>query len=552
MITKVLVQNYALISELELDLQHGMSVITGETGAGKSIILGALRLVLGDRADTKVLFNVDQKCIVEIHFDVSKYKLKELFQNNDLDYFDECIMRREILPSAKSRAFVNDTPVNLQTMKIVGDALVEMHSQNDSLAFKDTKFQFELLDAYVGHDGLVKEYQKLYQNYLSVSKELEELRETEEKAKLDQDYFQFQLDEIENLKLKEGELEQINEELKVANKFEQIQSALANGEEVLSGNDGILEQLSSLKQELSKIQDINAEYEALYNQINSVYLELDDASSNISRLQGGEGFDQERIHELNDRFNAINLLLQKHRLNDESELLELEKDLADKLGNITSLDKRINDKNTELDKLKSELDARADVLHKERLKSSKPLAKEIQALLADMAMEHSEIRFELEVADNLNRYGHSTLNVFFKANPGTPEALLHKAASGGELSRLVLALKSVLAARKAMPTIIFDEIDTGVSGAVASKMGKIMREMGRGIQVLSISHLPQVAAMAQHHYVVKKSSTKDSTHTQISKVEDSERVNVIAQMLSGETLADAAIDTAKDLLLSAN
>lgn len=552
MITKVFVQNYALISELELDLQTGMSVITGETGAGKSIILGALRLVLGERADTKVLFNADQKCIVEIHFDVSNYSLKELYQSNDLDYFDECIMRREILPSSKSRAFVNDTPVNLQTMKVIGDALVEMHSQNDSLAFKDTNFQFDLLDAYSGHDSAVKEYQKLYQNYLVISKELEALRATEEKAKLDQDYFQFQLDEIEKLNLKVGELTQIGEELKVANKFEQIQSVLSGGEELLSGNGGLLEQLSILKQELSKIQDVNSDFESLYNQVNSVYFELDDAASNISRLQGSDGFDEERMHELNDRFNAINQLLQKHRLGDESELLDLEKDLAEKLSNITSLDQRIEEKSKELSELELELDKRANMLHKERLSSAKPLASDIQKLLADMAMEHSQIRFEITEAEKLNKHGRSSLNVYFKANPGTPEALLHKAASGGELSRLVLALKSILASRKAMPTIIFDEIDTGVSGAVASKMGKLMREMGKSIQVLSISHLPQVAAMAQHHYLVKKSSTKDATHTEIEKVEDNERVNVIAQMLSGEKLADAAIDTAKDLLLSAN
>ena len=552
MLSKLLVKNYTLISQLELDLYKGFNVITGETGAGKSIMMGALKLVLGERADMKVLFDPNAKCVVEAHFEIEGYRLKTFFDENDLDYSAQTILRREILPSGKSRAFVNDTPVTLVVLKEIGGALVNVHSQHETNSFKSSGFQFDLVDAYAGVIDKRLAYKVNYNDYKKLQKELDDLIELESKSKLDLDYFSFQLNELVELSLNPGELSQLEEELAILEKSDEINQTLSSASNELSEGGGMVEKLHHLVKQFQEIQEVGGTYAELFQRINSIYLELEDLSGDVGQLSGTIELDPERLNYISERVNSINGLLQKHQLHSEEELVELRETLEQKVGSAESIEGRIIEKRKEVEESLSELMAEAEKLHENRSKSVGQLSLDIEALLKELSMVDSKIRFELEKKEEPDLYGYTALSIYFRTNKGAPEELVHKSASGGELARLMLTLKSILAKKKSLPTIIFDEIDTGVSGEVASKIGSIMRSMGANLQVIAITHLPQVAGKGEHHYSVYKTTEGDRTLSHVRKIEGEERVLQIAKMLSGDTMVQSALDTAKQLMIHAN
>lgn len=548
MLAQLSVQNYALISKLELELSSGFSVVTGETGAGKSIILGAIRLVLGERADTKVLFDQELKCIVEAIFNIEAYDLKRLFNDLDLDFWEETIIRREILPSGKSRAFVNDTPVTLVVLKEIAERLVDVHSQHDSHLFKTKPFQFDLIDSYSEIIIQRESYTSRYKQYKKLQAELTQLKEDEAKSKLDQDYFQFQLQELQDAHLVEGEKERLESELQLLQKGEEIGRLIAQGQGILSGNNGITDQLESYLKELSTFKDLGNRYNALYQQLHSAYLEIDDVGRELANLDGTIEHDQETLFEKTERLNLLNALFQKHRVNSDLELIETQNDLELKLQNLDSLSDIIDEQQKAVDHLENELILEAGKLHKARLNGVKGLKIDIEKSLSDLSMRDAEITFKLSEIGELDSYGKSGLSIEFRTNQGSPSELLHKVASGGELSRVMLTLKSILSKRKQLPTVIFDEIDTGVSGEIAGKMGAIMKAMGGQMQVMAITHLPQVAGLGEQHYTVFKESLSNRTMSHIKLLSHDERITEIAKMLSGEKVEASALDTAKSLI----
>ncbi len=552
MLAKLIVKNYALIQELELNLSADMSVITGETGAGKSIILGALKLVLGERADTKALFDHDKKCIVEGQFDIQNYQLKSFFNKHDLDYSEQCILRREILPSAKSRAFVNDTPVNLTVLKEIGEQLLDIHSQHDNLSFKDTTFQFDLVDAFAGLLTQRQTYFELYKQYISLSKELEQLIEEEKKSKLDLDYFQFQLNELEEAQLKEGELAQLEEELTILEKSDDVRQVVSSIESALNGEGAVLSNLQSAVDASKTISEIHERLGEMHNQLNSAYLELKDVSEQLDDADNLIDSDPERLQIVTERVSMLNSLLFKHRLQNETELITLQSELEGKVTKVNSLDVQIEEKQILLNQLKSDLTQKANQLLEGRQLAIKELKTEIEENLSHLAMSESTIKFDIHTSDDLNQFGNCDLDILFSANKGGQLQSIHKVASGGELSRLMLTLKSILSQKKRLPSIIFDEIDTGVSGEIASKMGSIMRQMANNMQVVSITHLPQVAAKGKHHFTVYKQVEGQRTISHIKELGGEERIAEIAKMLSGETVGESAMASARELMISVN
>ena len=551
MLNRIFVRNYVLISELELELQKGFTVVTGETGAGKSIILGALRLVLGERADSKVLFDPDTKCIVEVQFNISTKNLNSFFEENDLDYADETVVRREIAASGKSRAFINDTPVTLPVLKQFGQQLLDIHSQHETLELKSRAFLYDVVDAFAETLELRTKFQEAFHQAKSIREELEALKEEEQQSKADLDYFTFQYNELDEAQLKGGELLSLEEEFNVLSKSEDITNAMQMGEEVLDGQRGVLELLNDLKNTFQDIAGVGESYGTLYQRLDSVYLELKDLSEEISNFSGAGDHDPARLTELTDRINLLNTLLQKHRLNTEEELINFRDELQQKVEGVSSLEEEIVAKEQALTKAESTARQQADKLFDKREKKLSKLKKEVEGYLHGLAMGESEVSFDLQKQDSLHVLGGDTLEVKFRTNKGTPFELVHKAASGGELARFMLSVKAVISGKKQLPTIIFDEIDTGVSGEVASKMGQIMQDMGAHMQVLSITHLPQVAGKGQHHFTVYKEVKDDRTFSHIKPLTQEERLLEIAKMLSGDSIAQSAMDTARELMTSA-
>jgi len=548
MLKHLSINNYAIIETLEIDFDKGFTAITGETGAGKSILLGALSLILGQRADSSVLNDKQKKCIVEGEFDFKEEKFIQFFEIHELDYECPTIIRREINAKGKSRAFVNDTPVNLTVLKELTSQLIDIHSQHQTLSIQDNKFQLSVIDAFADNDKNVLSYGQKYSNYVADKRELKELIELTAKSKLDVDYISFQAKEIEYLQLKPNEKEHIEAELELINNAEEIKMVLENSGNLLTNSDqNLVTDLKNIASLFSKINNCSEAYNTIYERLNSIIIELEDVANEIENENTNLSFNAENLSYLNNRLSSIFSIEQKHNVSSTEEILELLDRLNSQLNDTNSFDEKITELSLLLEKKEQVLFADARKISKVRLNSFKDLSKKIISDLSQLGMSDAVFEVRHEVLSELNDRGIDKVNFLFTANIGMKAVELKKAASGGELSRLMLAIKSILAKNK-LSSIIFDEIDTGVSGDIADKMATIMSRMGEDIQVISITHLPQVAAKAANHFKIYKENDGDKTITNLTILKDESRVKELAKMLSGEKLSVAAMNNAKSLL----
>lgn len=549
MLQRLSINNYALIQQLELPFDKGLNIITGETGSGKSIMIEALELILGERADTKSLYDKEKKCIIEGEFIIEGYELESFFKENEIDFDANTLLRREINPQGKSRAFINDTPVTLSLLKELGTLLVDIHSQHQTLEINKSVNRFDLVDTYADSKSDLNNYSELYLSYKNISEELDNLLEEEKKSKLDLDYFQFQFNELSEANLQEGEAEEMEKELQLLNNSEEIKLGFQKAIGILDdASNGIVNGLKEVKTTLEKLSKFSTETEAISKRVDSSLIEIRDILSEIELLDDKVIHDQSRIEILTERLNELNGLLFKHRVTTTDELIQLRDELDKKISSISSLDDQIEKLKTQKEEIYKNLIAAGNKLRKKRKSILSKLEKEIKTILEVLAMPHAELKIELKDADEPLANGLDTIEFLFRANKGGDLREISKVASGGEFSRLMLAIKSITAKVKTLPTIIFDEIDTGVSGEVANKMGEIMRGMGSSMQVFSITHLPQVAVKGNAHYKVYKSTSKNTTTTQVKKLSEHDRIEEIAKMLSGDKLSEAALENAKVLL----
>lgn len=549
MLTHLSIKNYALIEQLEVDFHEGFSVITGETGAGKSIIMGALSLILGQRADLQALRDNSEKCVVEGIFNIRHLDLKELFAAQNLDFDPETtILRREILPSGKSRAFVNDTPVTLNVLKEVAEKLVDIHSQNTTGVLQDSDFQMTVLDGFAGNEKELQVYRRTYSLYNAMKSEFYQLVESEEKARSEQDFFRFQFDELDAARLRAGEQEEVEEELEMLNHAGEIKTRLQDAIQLLNGEPGLMSMLSDMKTGLKPLKNISADLTAIMERVESNYLDMQDIGREMERFEEKVTVDPERADQLNERINLLYHLQQKHHANSVDDLLEVKADYQQKLDDFSSLGERISSTEKELNNVEAELNKQAASLSESRRNAIPELEKQVMTIVHALGMPDARFRIALEQLNEKNRQGRDRVILLFTANKGGTPLEVSKVASGGELSRLMLAIKSLIATRKILSTIIFDEIDSGVSGEVAGKMGSIMKQMSAGMQVVSITHLPQIAAKGKHHYLVYKQSFQETTRTLVKELPANERIDEIAKMLSDSRISSSALETARELL----
>lgn len=550
MLKSLYIKNYALIDSLEIDFESGFSVITGETGAGKSIILGALSLILGQRADVKSIKQGESKCIIEGVFDVSAYDLKDFCEEKGIEYdSDSYILRREVLTGGKSRAFINDSPVSLNDLKELGTQLIDIHSQHQNLLLTDSRFQMQVVDALAGNKNLLKDYQLNFNQYKQSEKSLEELREQIRKSKEEEDYFRFQYNALEEAALKEGEQEELESELETLNHAEDIKSALYKIHRLLSDDDkGIVSDLKDSLNTSSMLERVYPKAEEMSQRLETAYIDLKDLSSEVERIANDVEFNPERLSFIESRLDLIYSLQKKYHLSNIEELLALHNELAKKIENIESSDQQLEALEKDVKAKFEKVTGLAKELTKKRVAISSKLAKELIERLAYLGMPNVQFICEVTAENHPTIYGMDNLMFLFSANKNVPLQPVANIASGGEISRLMLCLKAMIAGATALPSIIFDEIDTGVSGEIADKMGQIMLEFGRSMQVIAITHLPQIAAKGKTHYRVYKSDDKDMITTKLIRLSDKERLDEIARMLSGSTVTDAAIQNAKVML----
>ena len=551
MLQSIHIQNYALIELLDIDFHAGFSVITGETGAGKSIILGAIGLLVGQRADTKAIKAGANKCIVEARFNISSYQLESFFEEHDLEFEEgECILRRELYASGKSRAFINDTPASLAQMKELGEKLIDVHSQHQNLLLNHEDFQLNVLDI-LAHDDLdLQTYRELYAAYKKVSHELSDIQKQAEKNRQDEDYIRFQLEQLEAANLQSGEQEMLEQEGETLSHAEEIKSSIYKVDQLLSSDDTTM--LSVAKDCMHTLQSISRVYspaQEWIERLNSCYIELKDLAHEISNAGEEVEFNPTRLEFVNERLNLIYSLQQKHRVSSVEELIHITNDYRNQLDTITSYDSRIQELQKQKDALYNKVLAQASALTKLRTKASKEIEQQMQAHLIPLGMPNVRFAVELITKKEPDTKGMDGVNFLFSANKNGVLQNVATIASGGEIARVMLSLKAMIASAVKLPTIIFDEIDTGVSGSIAEKMALIMQEMGRADrQVISITHLPQIAAKGTTHYKVYKEDTDTGTNSHIRQLNQEERIHEIANMLSGATLTEAALNNAKALL----
>ncbi|MGV3458938.1 MAG: DNA repair protein RecN [Flavobacterium sp.] len=543
------IKNFALIEHLHIDFSAGLSTITGETGAGKSILLGALGLVLGRRADLTSLKDKEQKCVVEAHFNITHYNLQDFFAENDLDYEHATIIRREILPSGKSRAFVNDSPVNLNELQKLGDFLIDIHSQQQTRELTEEQYQLELLDAIAGNDATLTHYKVELSAYKKLQSEYKVLLQQKESLVKEQDYNNYLLQELLTAGLKAGEQEEMEQQLEVLNNTEAIKESLSKAAGLASDeNIGVLQNLKEMRQSLQKVSGLSPEYGELYERLSSLVIEFDDIRSGVEQSLESLSEDPEKLELINSKLQLIYQLQKKHSVQSVEELLQIQEGLDGKVMLADEIDARL----AKLEKASADAETAAtktaDVLHENRQKAIPVFTNSIAEILAQLGMPNARFDFKLTRTDTFYNNGKDSLELLFSANKGTGFGLLKKVASGGEMSRIMLAVKAVLARYSNLPTIIFDEIDTGVSGEIANKMAGIMKEMSANMQVLAITHLPQIAAKGDQHYKVEKTTSGDTTVSELKLLTDSERVQEIAQMLSGHDVTDSALNHARALL----
>ncbi|WP_426585091.1 DNA repair protein RecN [Mucilaginibacter sp. R-33] len=562
MLQKLTINNYALIDNLEIGFDSGLNILTGETGAGKSIILGALSLILGQRAESKYFFNQQKKCVIEGTFKISGFHLADFFEDNDLDYETETVLRREISADGKSRAFVNDTPVNLTALKQLGEKLIDIHSQHATLEINDPDFQLLVVDSVARHSDLLFDYQTKFKAYKKSLSKLNQLIAENDKAKADLDYFQFQFDELEKGALVADEQEHLELELNTLNNAEEIKRNLLGANYLLQdGEAAALTQLKEAGQALGSIEKYNPAVAELHQRINSTIIELKDIAAEIDAIEQHTFIDEARAEEVNNRLSMIYNLQKKHRVNTIAELLQIQEELSDKVQQALFGDEAIEKLQKQIAADKAELEKLATQLSVNRKKAIPDIEKQILATLAEMGMGNSMLSIEqtpppppkggaTEQSPLLTATGIDNIKFLFSANKGHALAEMSKVASGGELSRLMLSIKSIVAQYTALPTIIFDEIDTGVSGEVANKVGQIMERLAQNLQVITITHLPQIASKGQSHYFVYKDDSEAATFTRIKQLDNDERVLEIAKMLSGDKPGESALQNARELLFS--
>jgi len=551
MIQKLSIQNYALIDQLEIKFSGGMTIITGETGAGKSILLGALSLLLGSRADAGTLMHKNKKCVIEGTFQIQETVLSDFFSRNDLDIEKNTLIRREITPEGKSRSFVNDTPVNLNILKELGTLLIEIHSQHETLTLNDSGFQMLVIDSYAKNQVLLKEYKLKFLQYNRDLQSLEILREKEKKSKLDAGYFQFQFNEIQESNLNPGEQGLLESELEMLNHSETIKSSLIKAAAIINGDDhSLLSGVGIVNSSLQGIAKVFPKAEELLQRIKSVQLEMKDIGNELESLEQEVVFDPRRVEIINERLDTIYRLQQKHRVNTVDELLLIHRDLEQKLSEISSLDQEIEILEKSISKNRLELKKLAGQIHISREQAFPVIEKQITTMLSELGMKHAVFKIELTTLseEQFKANGLNTVRYLFSANKGVAFRELNKVASGGELSRLMLCIKSMLAKLTGLPSIIFDEIDTGISGEIAHKVGNILKEMSKERQVIAITHLPQMAGKGDDHLFVFKETGTGTTTTRIRKLNKSERIEEIAKMLSGDQPTKAALANARELL----
>jgi DNA repair protein RecN (Recombination protein N) len=549
MLLSLSIKNYALIESLETDFSNQFSVITGETGAGKSILLGALGLVLGNRADLTSLKDKEQKCIIEAVFLISNYHLEPFFQENDLDYEDKTIIRREILPSGKSRAFINDSPVNLQELQELGTFLLDIHSQHQTRELSESAYQLEIIDAVAENSSNVIAYQKQLTVYKSKQKQLNDMLIEKQTLEKEHEYNSFLLNELLSANLKDGEqeeLEQAQEQLSnvefIKENFSRILS-VANEEQL-----GAIVNLKEIRAALQKVSDFSPIYSQLQERFQSAFLEIEDIINECEQTSDKIIADPERLEFVNTKLQAIYTLQKKHQVQTVQELLKVQDHLDSKVLKVDELENQITKLENQIQQSKLEIDAIAKVISTNRVKAIPDLIAKIKAILDQLGMAEANFKFDIIATEHYFANGKDELNVLFSANKGTSFGALKKVASGGEMSRIMLAIKSILAHYSKLPTIIFDEIDTGVSGEIAIKMGEIMKEMSHTMQVFAITHLPQIAAKGDTHYKVIKRSVAETTVSELVLLTQEERVAQIAEMLSGKDVSTSALEHAKALL----
>ena len=549
MLASITIKNYALINELHIDFSSGLSIITGETGAGKSILLGALGLVLGNRADSSTLKNTNKKCVIEAIVSIHSYNLQDFFETEDIDYETNTILRREILPSGKSRAFINDTPVTLLVLSALRARLIDIHSQHQTLQVSDQEFQFQLLDAVANNESKLASYQIGLASYTKEKKKLEEIQHEQREAHLQYDYNSHLYNELLEAKLIEDEQELLEEKLEKINNVEEIKQNLSAALQLTTDeNIGIQNLLYSLEQKLTKIDSYSKEYQELSDRISSVKIELDDIIGDLESAFEQVDFNPSEATQLNNRLQLIYNLQKKHYVNSISELLTIQSALLIKVNTVENAEQSILDQETIVKGIVNKLDAVALKISDARSKIVLKLSKQLADILADLGMPHARFQIKNTPSENYYKNGKDSLEFLFSANKGGQYGELKKVASGGELSRVMLAIKKILSENSQLPTIIFDEIDSGVSGEVSNKMAHIMSQMSRKMQVITITHLPQIAAKGNQHYKVYKDEVNHITTTNLKQLSEDERIVEIAEMLSGKTISDSALTHARELL----
>lgn len=550
MLKHLYIKNYTLIDELDIEFCKGFSVITGETGAGKSIILGAIGLLLGQRADSKAIKAGKEKCVIEAHFDLTRYPMEGFFIQNDIERdATDTIVRRELTAAGKSRAFINDTPVSLALMKELGERLVDVHSQHQNLLLNKQDFQLEVVDIIAGDTEELAAYQEAYADYQRAEQELKKLENDIEKIRQEADFLQFQYDELSAAKLKAGEQQELESQSETMSHAEEIKQALYETENYFDGdNGGILSMLRSAASSLHSIGHVLSSSDELAERVDSCYIELKDVSSEVNNLLSTVDFNPNELDAVNDRLDHIYELQKKYRVSTVEDLLAIEEQIGNKLSNIENSDENIAELRKKLEELHAKSMQYADKLTAKRKKAAEAVEKQMRERLVPLGMPN--VRFEVSISkEQLSRDGQDKVSFLFSANTSTALQPVSQVASGGEIARVMLALKAMISGAVKLPTIIFDEIDTGVSGKIAEQMAQIMHEMGQqNRQVISITHLPQIAAQGAHHYKVYKEETTNGTVSHMQKLSQEERVTEIAQMLSGSDVSDAAIANARQLL----
>ncbi|WP_462264333.1 DNA repair protein RecN [Mucilaginibacter sp.] len=551
MLHQLTINNYALIDNLDISFDGGLNILTGETGAGKSIILGALSLILGQRAESRYFFNQQKKCVIEGLFKISGFHLKSFFEDNDLDYEPETVLRREISADGRSRAFVNDTPVSLAIMKQLGEKLIDIHSQHATLEINDPEFQLLVVDAAAKHADLLSDYQGKFRAYRKSVSRLQQLIDENEKAKADLDFYQFQFDELEKVNLLPDEQEPMEQELFALNNAEEIKRSLSGAHYLMQeGETSAILQLREAGHQLASLEKFSTEIADLYQRLNSTIIELRDIAAEVEQLEDRTLMNEERAYEINTRLTLIYNLQKKHRVSSNTELLAIQDDLSNKLQQVESGGEEIEQLREQIELQKEELEKLAGQLSTNRTQAIPEIERQVMETLGEMGMGNAILKVEQQptAQNELTKTGTDQIKFLFTANKGHSLSEMSKVASGGELSRLMLSIKSIIARYTALPTIIFDEIDTGVSGEVANKVGQIMERLAGNLQVITITHLPQIASKGSSHYFVYKDNEGTATATRMKHLNKQERITEIAKMLSGDNPGESALKNAKELL----